>query len=67
MKVFKSIPDAFRTVEHSLHKLSGACLLVSLIEELEDENPDDFEGNEKEKVKGTSEVAAMHNYNYCRK
>jgi len=40
---------------------------MSLIEELQDENPDDFEGNEKEKVKGTSEVAAMHNYNYCRK
>jgi len=40
-----SISDAFRTVEHSPHTLSGASLQVSLYEEFEDENPDDFDEN----------------------
>ena len=40
-----SISDAIRTVEHSPHTLSGASLQVSLFEEFEDENPDDFDEN----------------------
>ena len=40
-----SISDAIRTVEHSPHTLSDASLQVSLFEEFEDENPDDFDEN----------------------
>ena len=32
-----------RTVEHSPHTLSGATMHVSLLQEFEDENPDDFD------------------------
>ena len=38
-----SISDAIRTVEHSPHTLSGVRLQVSLYEEPEDENHDDFD------------------------
>ncbi|KAJ7374846.1 hypothetical protein OS493_005199 [Desmophyllum pertusum] len=34
-----------QNIEHSPHKLSGASLQVSLFEEFEDENPDDFGEN----------------------
>ena len=34
-----------RTVEHSPHNLSGACLQVSLFDEFEDESSDESEEN----------------------
>lgn len=40
-----SISDAMRTVEHSTHTLSDASLQVLLLEESEDENPDDSDKN----------------------
>ena len=46
-------PDAFRTVRHSPHKLSGACLLF---EELEEENPDIFDENAGEFEEGITIV-----------
>ena len=45
-------------MEPSPHKLSGACLRVSLIEELEDENPDDFEENEEELEEGITIIVS---------
>ena len=44
--------DAFRTVEHSPHKLSGACLQVSLFEDLQEEHPDSFDENAEEFEEG---------------
>ena len=43
------LPDAFRTVEHSPHKLSGACLQVSFFEELEEEKTESFKKSTEEK------------------
>lgn len=40
-----SISDAIRTVQHTPHNLSGACLSVSLCEEFEEETADDSEVN----------------------
>ena len=45
-------------MEHSPHNLSGACLRVSLIEELEDENPDDFDENEEELGEGVTIIVS---------
>ena len=39
------ISDAIRTVQHTPHNLSGACLSVSLCEEFEEETADDSEVN----------------------
>ena len=39
------ILDAIRTVQHTPHNLSGACLTVSLCDEFEEETADDSEEN----------------------